>query len=86
MLDSKGVVHASRNDLTAEKREFARDAHLRTTDEALEGADLFLGVSGPGLLTKDMVRRMAPDPIIFALANPTRKSCPRTRARPLPER
>ncbi|MFV0293695.1 MAG: NADP-dependent malic enzyme [Paracoccus sp. (in: a-proteobacteria)] len=76
MLDSKGVVHAQRNDLNPEKLEFARDTEMRTTMEAMEGADLFLGVSGPGLLTQDMVRQMAPDPIIFALANPTPEIMP----------
>ena len=76
MLDSKGVVHSQRNDLTPEKREFARETEMRTTSDAMEGADLFLGVSGPGLLTQDMVRKMAPNPIIFALANPTPEIMP----------
>jgi malate dehydrogenase (oxaloacetate-decarboxylating)(NADP+) len=76
MLDSKGVVHTSRNNLNAEKAEFARDTELRTIDEALTGADLFLGVSGPGLLTAEMVAKMAPNPIIFALANPTPEIMP----------
>ncbi len=76
MLDSKGVVHTGRNDLNSEKREFARDTNKRTTIEAMEGADLFLGVSGPGLLTKEMVGKMAKDPIIFALANPTPEIMP----------
>ncbi|MFV0409383.1 MAG: NADP-dependent malic enzyme [Paracoccus sp. (in: a-proteobacteria)] len=76
MLDSKGVVHTQRNDLNPEKQEFARDTAKRTTLEAMEGADLFLGVSGPGLLTQDMVRQMAADPIIFALANPTPEIMP----------
>jgi malate dehydrogenase (oxaloacetate-decarboxylating)(NADP+) len=84
MLDSKGVVHSSRNDLSAEKAEFAQDTTLRTIDDAVKGADLFLGVSGPGLLTAEMVASMADKPIIFALANPTpeimpdeaRKGCP----------
>ena len=76
MLDSKGVVHTSRNNLTPEKAEFTRTTDLRTTDEAMEGADLFLGVSGPGLLTRDMVAKMAKDPIIFALANPTPEIMP----------
>nr|WP_325248510.1 NADP-dependent malic enzyme [Amylibacter sp.] len=76
MLDSKGVVHTSRNNLTAEKEEFARDTEMRTTMDAMEGADLFLGVSGPGLLTQDMVKRMADHPIIFALANPTPEIMP----------
>ncbi|WBU57483.1 NADP-dependent malic enzyme [Paracoccus sediminicola] len=76
MLDSKGVVHTGRNDLNPEKQEFARDTEMRTTMDAMEGADLFLGVSGPGLLTKEMVAKMAPDPIIFALANPTPEIMP----------
>ncbi|KQT54555.1 malate dehydrogenase [Aureimonas sp. Leaf454] len=76
MLDSKGVVHDRRNDLTPEKSEFARQTEMRTTLEAMEGADLFLGVSGPGLLTQEMVAKMAPAPIIFALANPTPEIMP----------
>ncbi|MEZ5725546.1 MAG: NADP-dependent malic enzyme [Paracoccaceae bacterium] len=76
MLDSKGVVHRQRNDLNPEKQEFARDTEKRSTLEAMEGADLFLGVSGPGLLTGEMVAKMAPKPIIFALANPTPEIMP----------
>ena len=76
MLDSKGVVHTERNNLTAEKAEFARKTDLRTIDDAMTGADLFLGVSGPGLLTAEMVAKMAPNPIIFALANPTPEIMP----------
>ncbi|KQT83394.1 NADP-dependent malic enzyme [Aurantimonas sp. Leaf443] len=76
MLDSKGVVHDRRNDLTPEKSEFAIRTDKRTTLEAMEGADLFLGVSGPGLLTQEMVSKMAPAPIIFALANPTPEIMP----------
>lgn len=76
MLDSKGVVHTQRNDLTTEKAEFARDTQKRSVMEAMEGADLFLGVSGPGLLTQEMVKKMAPHPIIFALANPTPEIMP----------
>ncbi|MFW8637010.1 NADP-dependent malic enzyme [Cribrihabitans pelagius] len=76
MLDSKGVVHSGRSDLNPQKQEFARETDLRTTEEALAGADVFLGVSGPGLLTKAMVERMAKDPIIFALANPTPEIMP----------
>ncbi|WP_347309602.1 NADP-dependent malic enzyme [Defluviimonas sp. SAOS-178_SWC] len=76
MLDSKGVVHTGRNDLNAEKQEFAKKTEMRTTMEAMEGADLFLGVSGPGLLTREMVAKMAADPIIFALANPVPEIMP----------
>lgn len=76
MLDSKGVVHKQRNGLTAEKELFAQNTTLRTIDEALEGADLFLGVSGPGLLTAEMVGKMADNPMVFALANPTPEIMP----------
>ena len=76
MLDSKGVVHTRRNDLSPEKAEFARETEMRTTMDAMEGADLFLGVSGPGLLTAEMVGKMAEAPIIFALANPTPEIMP----------
>ena len=76
MLDSKGVVHTQRNDLNAEKAEFAKATEKRSVMEAMEGADLFLGVSGPGLLTPEMVKQMADHPIIFALANPTPEIMP----------
>ena len=85
MLDSKGVVHKSRNNLTEEKIEFAQDTPLRTLDEALVGADLFLGVSGPGLLTAEMVSKMAKTPIIFALANPTPEIMPDEARRGAPD-
>ncbi|HSR48537.1 MAG TPA: malic enzyme-like NAD(P)-binding protein, partial [Anaerolineales bacterium] len=70
MLDSKGVIHTGRDDLTDLKREFARDTDARTLADALVGADAFVGVSVGGTVTKDMVRSMADTPIIFALANP----------------
>lgn len=71
MIDSKGVVHDERDDLTAEKQEFAIKTSDRTMADAVKGADMFLGLSKPGVLTKDMVKSMNPEPIIFALANPT---------------
>ena len=70
MLDSKGVIHKGRTDLTEQKKEFALDTADRTLEDAIRGADMFLGLSKPGVLTKEMVRTMAPHPIIFALANP----------------
>jgi malate dehydrogenase (oxaloacetate-decarboxylating)(NADP+) len=76
LLDSKGVVHDGRTDLSFEKREFSRQTDARTLDDAIASADLFLGVSGPGVLTKEMVARMAESPIIFALANPTPEIMP----------
>ena len=70
LIDSRGVVHAERADLPEYKRDFARRTALRTLADAMDGADVFLGVSGPGVLTDDMVRSMAERPIIFAMANP----------------
>ena len=70
MLDSKGVIHKGRTDLTEQKKEFALDTTDRTLEDAMKGADMFLGLSKPGVLTKEMVKTMAPHPIIFALANP----------------
>lgn len=72
MLDSKGVITSDRPDLTENKRFFATDRRdVHTLDEAIKGADVFLGLSKGNVLTQDMVRSMAPCPIVFALANPT---------------
>jgi malate dehydrogenase (oxaloacetate-decarboxylating)(NADP+) len=70
LVDSKGVIHAGRTDLNPYKREFARDTPLRTLEEAMRGADVFIGVSGPNLVTPEMVKSMAERPIVFAMANP----------------
>ena len=71
MLDSKGVISTSRDGLTPEKVEFATErTDIRTLAEALVDADVFLGLSKGNILSKDMVRSMAKDPIVFALANP----------------
>ena len=71
MLDSKGVISTRRSGLTPEKVEFATErTDIQTLAEALVGADVFLGLSKGNVLTKDMVRSMAKDPIVFALANP----------------
>lgn len=70
MCDSKGVVTTSRNDLNELKREFATDRKVADLSEALRGADVFLGVSKGNILTADMARSMAADPLIMALANP----------------
>ena len=71
MCDSKGVIHTGRTDLNPEKAFFAVDTPCRTLAEAMKGADIFLGFSAPNCVTGDMVRSMADDPIIFAMANPT---------------
>jgi malate dehydrogenase (oxaloacetate-decarboxylating)(NADP+) len=70
MCDSQGVVHSGRDDLNEYKRAFAIDTDDRTIADAMEGADMMLGLSGPGVVTKEMVKSMADRPIIFALANP----------------
>jgi malate dehydrogenase (oxaloacetate-decarboxylating)(NADP+) len=70
LCDSKGVVHSGRKDLNEYKQEFAVDSDCRTLADALEGADCFVGVSVKDVLTPEMIRSMAPRPIVFALANP----------------
>ena len=71
MLDSRGVISTERTNLTAEKLEFATTrTDIHNLKEAVVGADVFLGLSKGNVLTKDMVRSMASDPIVFALANP----------------
>ena len=71
MIDSKGVITSDRADLTEQKRYFATERRdVRTLAEAIVGADVFVGLSRPGVLTQDMIRSMADNPIVFALANP----------------
>lgn len=70
MCDSRGVVTADRTDLNPMKREFATTRPLHSLAEALEGADVFLGVSKADILTQRMVRSMAASPLVMALANP----------------
>ena len=70
MVDRTGVIHTGRTDLNQYKAEFAVDTELRTLSDAINGADVFIGVSGPDLLSKDMLASMAPNPIVFALSNP----------------
>lgn len=70
MCDSKGVIHSGRTDLTTEKLEFVSNTSCRTLEEAIKGADLFLGLSKANVLSQDMVKSMADNPIVFALANP----------------
>ena len=70
MCDSKGVIRADRDNLNEAKREFATSRNLHTLEEALVGADVFLGLSVANVLTQEMVRTMNSNPIVFALANP----------------
>ena len=72
MVDSKGVISKTRTDLNEQKKYFATDrTDIHTLAEAIKGADVFLGLSKGNVLSQDMVRSMAPMPIVFALANPT---------------
>ncbi len=71
LVDSKGVLHDGRDDLNEYKAAFAHvDTEARTLEDAMVGADVFLGLSRGGLVTQDMVRSMGKKPIVFALANP----------------
>lgn len=70
LLDSKGVIHAGREDLNAYKFAFARTTECRTLADALVDADVFIGVAKPNLLSPELLKLMAPKPVIFALSNP----------------
>ncbi len=70
MLDRGGVIHSGRDDLNPYKAEYAVTTEKRTLLEACTDADVFIGVSGPNLLSEEAVKAMAPNPIIFALSNP----------------
>lgn len=70
MCDSKGVINTKRTDLNDRKKPFATSRDITTLEEAVKGADVFLGLSKGNVLSQDMVRSMAKDPIVFALANP----------------
>jgi malic enzyme len=70
LLDSQGVIHTGRKDLNAYKYAFASDTDKRTLADALNGADVFIGVAKPNLLNADLLKLMAKKPVIFALSNP----------------
>ena len=70
MCDSRGVITTRRTGLNPQKQEFATDRDISTLAEAMEGADVFLGLSVKDVVTPEMVKSMAPNPIVFALANP----------------
>jgi len=76
MCDSKGVVHTDRDDLNIYKQEFANTTNKRTVRDACEGSDVFIGVSGANLLTEESLMAMAPNPVVFAMANPDPEMLP----------
>jgi malate dehydrogenase (oxaloacetate-decarboxylating)(NADP+) len=77
VADRLGVVYQGRiEEVDANKQRYARETTARTLGEIIDGADIFLGLSAPGVLTQDMVKRMAERPIVFALANPTPEILP----------
>lgn len=70
MLDSKGVIRKDREDLSESKKQYATNRKIDTLEEALDGADMFLGLSKGNIVSKAMIKKMAKNPIVFALANP----------------
>tara|TARA_R110001632_G_scaffold44744_2_gene113625 strand:- start:13683 stop:15953 length:2271 start_codon:yes stop_codon:yes gene_type:complete len=70
MCDSKGVIRKDRDNLTSQKEEFATDKDLNTLDEAMQNADVFIGLSKGNVVSPQMLLSMAKDPIVFAMANP----------------
>jgi len=77
VADRLGVVYTGRvEEVDENKLRYARDTEARTLGDIIDGADIFLGLSAPGVLSQDMVRRMAAQPIVFALANPTPEILP----------
>ena len=70
MLDSKGVIRSDRDNLTAQKAEFATDRKINTLEEAMQDADVFIGLSTSDIVSQDMLRAMSANPIVFAMANP----------------
>ena len=77
LCDINGLVYEGREvDMNPQKAAYAQKTDARTLSDVVDGADLFLGLSGPGVLTPEMVARMSPRPIIFALANPTPEILP----------
>ncbi|HTN30828.1 MAG TPA: malic enzyme-like NAD(P)-binding protein [Pseudomonas sp.] len=76
MIDRKGVIHSGRDDLNQYKAMFAHETDKRTLDDALDGADVFVGLSGPNLLSAEGLKRMAANPIVFACSNPDPEIAP----------
>ncbi|OLO05966.1 MULTISPECIES: malic enzyme-like NAD(P)-binding protein [Salinicola] len=70
MLDRNGVIHSGRSDLNSYKAQFATETPLRTLDDAIDGADVFVGLSGPNLFKPEQLAKMAANPVVFACSNP----------------
>jgi len=70
MCDSKGAITKDRKDLNKYKMAFATSKKVKTLEDAIKGSDLFLGLSAKGVLSKEMLKSMSPNPIVFAMANP----------------
>ncbi|ARS51904.1 malic enzyme-like NAD(P)-binding protein [Kushneria konosiri] len=70
MLDSKGVIHDGREDLNEFKARYAATTSERSLDDAIDGADVFIGLSGPNLFTAEQLQKMAANPVVFACSNP----------------
>jgi len=76
MIDRKGIIRTARDDLNRYKQEFAVDTDLQTLADAMRGADVFIGVSGPDLVSEAMLLSMAEKPVVFALSNPDPEIAP----------
>ncbi|EKD71125.1 MAG: hypothetical protein ACD_46C00267G0001 [uncultured bacterium] len=76
LVDREGIIHNARSNLSEQKKEFAVRTTKRKLSDAMQGADVFIGVSGPKLLAPEMVKMMAKNPIIFALSNPVPEILP----------
>lgn len=76
MCDRNGVIHSGRTDLNQYKAGFAIETDKRTLDDALTDADIFLGLSGPNMVTGEQIKKMAPNPVVFACANPVPEIMP----------
>ncbi len=76
MVDRKGVIHDERDDLNEYKQPFAIRTGERSLEDACRDTDIFIGVSGPDLLSREMLQSMAPRPVVFALSNPNPEIMP----------
>ncbi|MEE9492886.1 MAG: malic enzyme-like NAD(P)-binding protein [Gammaproteobacteria bacterium] len=78
MVDRQGVIYKGRDNLNEQKQTLAVNTQKRTLADAMDGADVFIGVSGPNLITNDMIKSMAANPVVFALSNPDPEILPET--------